>query len=368
MINAPYTKIVKINDLLGSPVPVHIHSIKQTEHVSTSLDSNLHEHTVRIALLDSKMYIIDGHMIVQAYHKHKRKRITVKVYKVKNLNEVLILHVNFNMNNPPSPIQLVRIIQFMRKSGDDDKLIAKSLRTNRFITNMLRYEFDDDALKELEITLWDISKTYYSLHHMFPQNLIEWVFKQPKENQHAAAIALKKSIKDSSDIPERKFTWPTPLEIRVIQRYNEIGKTPNVKAVPLVSNEGMRGRPKNTIVASAVISNPPSESEIRKISKDNTPTVNLKIAFRCPHGALMYVDGKSRAYHVEDNEKDNIVRLEFIDSEDGTYAIKKEALDFMNISNGIIRLKMCTPKEAGKYLATIKKKDINICILSTSEL
>lgn len=359
---------VKISDLVNSPVPVHVHSNKQTEHISANLDSDTGEPRIRIAKLNSKMYIIDGHMLVEAHRRLGTKRVRAKIYKVKSVREVITLHVKHNMNNPPNPIQLVQIILYMRKAGDTDREISRSLRGNKFITNALRLKINEDAVKELESTLRGLSKLYYSVHHFFPQNLIEWVFRQPKERQHAATIALRKSI-NNSIIPERKFVWPTPMEVRVMQKHGEIVQRKKVKPVPLLfDNGGMRGRPRNTVVGSSVASKPPSKSEIRKIGGDNTPTSRQKLAFKCPHGSLMYIDGKSRVFHVDDKDDETIVRLQHIEAEGNIYKISDECNKFMRVKKGKIFLKMCTREQALKILKKMKKGDPNICILSSSEL
>lgn len=363
------TTIVKISDLMNSPVPVHVHSNKQTEHISTSLDSKTNDQIIRVAKLNSKMYIIDGHMLVEAYRKRGVKLIHALIYKVDNIKEVITLHVKHNMNNPPNPIQLVQIILYMRKAGDSDREIAKSLRVNKFITNILHFQIGDEAVKELGQLLKELSEKYFSVNYFFPQNLIEWIFRQPKEKQHAATIALRKLIYDSVDMSERKFVWPTILEIHMLQRHNETNQPQKVKPISLsYDNEGMRGRPKNTMVGSSVVNKPPSKSEISKIGDDNTPTSKQKLAFKCPHGSLMYTDGKSRVFYVEDDKDETIVRLQHIDMEDNIYKISNKCGKFMHLKNKKIFLKMCTRNQALKILKNMNKKDSNVCILSSAEL
>lgn len=368
MINTSETKIAKISELSSAPVLVHVHSNKQTEHVSAGL-VDMQEQIIQVADLNGRMYIIDGHMLVEAHRKRGKKTVRVKIYKVKNIREVLTLHVKHNLNNPPSPIQLIRIILYMRKCGDTDKEIAKALKVSKFVTNMLRLKINEDAVKELESILKDVSKLYYSVHHSFPQNLIEWIFRQPEGDQHAATIALRSSIGITSSVTERKFTWPTTIEVRVVQKHSATNQTEKVKPVPLMfDNEGMRGRPRNTIVGSSITSKPPSEEEISKIGDDNTPTSRRKLAFKCPHGSLMYIDGKSRVYNVEDDDRNEVVHLRHIDVEDDVYKLSRKCSDFMHVKNGKIFLKMCTPVQVAKHLSNLKKKKANVCILSSTEL
>ncbi len=361
-------RIVKISDLTSSPVPVHIHSNKQTEHISANLEADIHGHVIRIAKLNSKMYVIDGHMLVEAHRRLGIKSVRVAVHNVKNIREVITMHVKHNMNNPPNPIQLVQVILYMRKAGDSDREIAKALKSNKFIGNLLRLKINADAVKELEGILVDLSKMYYSVHHFFPYNLIEWVFRQPMDKQVAAAAALRRSIDDLIGVSERKFIWPTPMEVRVIQRHAEAPANQKVVPVPLrFNNEGMRGRPKSTIVGASVVSKPPSESEMRKICADNTPASRQKLAFKCPHGSLLYMDGKSRIFHVDEGDDKTIVRLQRIDSENNVYRISEECSRFMRVKNGRIFLKMSGRDQALSIVKKLKKGS-NICILSAAEL
>lgn len=361
-------KTVKIDDLTSAPVPIHIHSHKQTERVSAGLNLCMPGQRIHVAELEGRMYIIDGHMLVEAYRRRGKKTVCAIVRSAKDIGDVIALHVMHNMSHPPNPVKLIRAILYMRKSGDSDERIAESLRVSRVVSEILRLKINEDAVNELEAMLDDISKLYYTIHHSFPMHLLIWIFKQSKEAQLTAAIALRQEISTSTNVPERKFVWPTPIEIRIIQK--QINKKDNsIKGVPLrYDNEGMRGRPKNMLVGSRVINKPPSAEEIRKIGVDNTPTSRQKIVFTCPHGSLLYVDGKSRAFHVESDDEETVVKLQHIDIEDGVYKISKEQLDFMRVQNGQIFVKKCTVTQAIKYLSRLKIKKANVCILSSKNL
>lgn len=359
---------MRIATLRNAPVPVHIHSDKQTDHVSTNLGKDTSTQTIRVADLAGKLYIIDGHMLVEAHRRRGDTSVDVKVHNANNLKDVIALHVRHNMNNPPNLVQIIQIVLYMRKSGNTDKEIIKSLHLNKLVARLLRLDIDEQAVKELENILRELSTMYYSAHHFFPQGLIEWIFKQSKEKQRSATLALRKSINDINDIPERKFSWPAPMEVRMMQDHGEL-KSQTPKAVSLFDdNEGMRGRPRNTIVGSTVIKNPPTKAEVSKVGIDSTPSSKMPIVFKCPHDSLLYMDGKSRVFYVDDKLDNTIVRLGHIESDQNIYRISEEYSEFMGVKNGKIYLEKCTPDQALQLLKKLSKKKINVCIMSSEEL
>ena len=360
-------RTIRISELSSAPVPIHLHSLKQTERVSEGLEANAGEQIVRVAELRGRTYIIDGHMLVEAHRRRGRKTVRARIHRARSERDVIALHVRHNMSHPPNPVRLIRAILYMRKSGDSDVRIAEALKVNKLVADMLRFKINEDAVEELERILADVSKTYYTAHHSFPMYLVEWIFRQPWEDQCSATSALRQAVLASSGVPERKFTWPTSIEARIIQKHSQEPKSEPVRGIPLMfDNDGMRGRPRSAPVGAAVIKKSPDPEEIRKIG--GGAASGQKFAFKCPHGSLLYMDGKSRVFEVEDDAKDNVVNLRHIDIEEGIYRIPKEYSDFMQVRGGRIFVKKCSPLQAKKYIARLGAKKANVCILSATEL
>ncbi len=363
-------RMLRIDELIHAPVPIHVHSQKQMNHISAKLLKNEQEKTILVAALGDQMYIIDGHLMAEVYRRNGREAIAARVCTAKNEQEVIAMHIRHNMSNPPNPVQLLEAIMYMRERSETDEEICDSLNMNKGTAGILKLSVNADALNEMRGVIKDVSTVYYSIHHTFPMYLLEWVFKQHIERQHDAAIALRQVVVDSCRGLEHKFVWPTIMEVRIRQSYNGDDRDADAGPVgiPLrVHSDGARGRPLGSSSASDIIKEAPGTSELSHIN-DNTPTSRRRVVFKCPHGSVMYVDGKSRAYHLDDEGADNVTYMRRLDGEEGVYQISGRTLRFLRAKNGKVCLKECTPAQLAKLLTKVKKGRINVCILSSENL
>lgn len=362
-------RVLRLDELDEAPVPIHTHSRKQAAHVSADIARNGTEKTAVVAILGDHKYIIDGHLIVEAHRRSGKKTIVTRVHRAKSEQEVIAMHVRHNMNTPPNPVQLLQAIMYMRKRNDSDDAIAKRLSMNKLTSRILRFTVNEEALDELVLLIKDISAVYYEAHHTFPMSLLEWVFRQHVDTQHDAAVALHEIVGETCGGSEHRFVWPTMMEARIRQTHNsrkddEGGEEP-VLVTLMTRSEGTRGRPPGKAVKAAAA--PPDEGTMAEIG-GKPPAGGRRIAFKCPHGSTIYVDPKMRAYRLEDSDEDGVVYARRIDEEEGIYQIPARSIKFMRAKRGVIHIGEFRPSELEELVPELKRRKLDVCVLSSEKL
>ncbi|MDD9809719.1 MAG: hypothetical protein OXU86_01465 [Thaumarchaeota archaeon] len=360
-------RTLRIDELEGAPVHIHMHSRKQTAHVSADIAKNGTEKTVVVATLGDHKYIIDGHLIVEAHRRSGKKTIAARVHKAKSEQEVIAMHVRHNMNAPPNPVQLLRAIVYMRKLNDSDESILGRLSMNRLTSRILQFTVNESALDELGCLIKDLSAVYYEVHHTFPMSLLEWVFRQHVDSQHDAAIALREIVGETSGGSEHRFVWPTMMEARIRQTHNsrkDVVEEEPVSVTLMTRSEGTRGRPARGDGEEA---GAPEEGTMVEAGS-KAPAGSRRIAFKCPHGSTIYVDSKMRAYLLEDSEGEGVVYARRIDGEEGIYQVPARSIKFMRARKGVIHIGEFKPSELEKLVPELKRRKLHVCILSSEKL
>lgn len=360
----------RIDELDNAPVHIHMHSHKQAAHVSADIAKNGTEKTVAVAILGDRKYIIDGHLIVEAHRRNGKTTIVTRAHKAKSEKDVIAMHVRYNMNAPPNPVRLLQAIMYMRKRNDSDDTIAKRLSMNKRTSRMLQFKVNEDALDELGRMIKDVSSAYYEVHHTFPITLLEWVFRQHVSAQHGAAIALHEIVEETCGGSEHRFVWPTMMEARIRQSYNNNKGAEEEEEEPVLitlmtRSEGTRGRPPQGDGEGAPV--PPGEAAMAEIN-EKSPPGHRRIAFKCPHGSTIHVDPKMRAYHMEDSGEEGVVYARRIDGEEGIYQIPSRSIKFMRAKKGVIHIGEFSPSALESLIPELKKRKLNVCILSSEKL
>lgn len=363
-------RIFRVDELDDAPVHIHLHSRKQAAHVSADIAKNGAKKTVAVAILGDRKYIVDGHLIVEAHRRNGKETIVTRAHAAKSEQDVVAMHVRHNMNAPPNPVRLLQAIMYMRKRNDSDEAIAERLSMNKLTSRILRFTVNEDALDELGRLIKDVSASYYEVHHSFPMALLEWVFRQHVDTQHGAARALHEIVRETSSGSEHRFVWPTMMEARIRQAYNNKNGVEEEEEEPMrvtlmTRSEGTRGRPPLGDGKEPPAS--PDESAMVEIN-DKSPSGRKRITFKCPHGSTMYVDAKMRAYHMDESAKEGVVYARRIDSEEGIYQIPSKSIKFMRTKKGVIHISEFKPSDLERLIPELKRRKLDVCILSSEKL
>lgn len=211
-------QVVEISKLQKSPIQITLRSAKTIERIATVVkDPKLKAGfpPVKVALFKNSMYIVDGHAIMEGFRLAGLNTVLAMLYHAESLSDVLALHVKFNQHSPLNPFELIDLINYMIKCGENPEQIRQRLQLGDHLTRLVGCHIaNNEAKNRLKSFAHDLSVRYSNA--VIPPYFAELVSRVPEKIQLDVVeqfIAIM-----GHAMSDRKFAFPGPETLDVYFR------------------------------------------------------------------------------------------------------------------------------------------------------
>lgn len=299
----------------------------QTEKQFSDVAASAKAHPERIepitvAVLGSSQYIVNGHLRARALLEAGKISANVHIIPVKDIAEVVGLHIKLNEHGSFDPIGMIDAAKFLKKHNSEH-LIEKRWR------DIAEKALFPKVRAYIGSFIEEAKKRYARAE--FPFHVIKWTVSHQEESlQLKATMLLCESLKQGRD-SELVFPDKMPLAM-VTEQVRERGG--DQKKTTVYQHKDKKKKPK--------ISREEAERLIRGSSHDSFVDCS-----NCDN--MMLLNGKTRAVSsVKHDDAHDCIKLEQEKDAAPVYAIPPKMLNFLGLEpKGTIRI---TPISSRKDL------------------
>ena len=285
---------------------------------------------IAVAILGDSQYIVNGHLRVKALESAGHDTASAYFIPVKEIADVVRLHLELNAHGSINPIKMLDAVQFLEKHHAEQSISKRYLELSK---KKLYPKIRD----EWEEFLTDACRKYTNVE--LPIHVIEKIAEFSSEKEQLTATTV--IIDSMKNVKDRKFIFPGPSDLEII-----------LLSIAPKHNE------KEVIVFE------PEESE-----KEKWPKLNKKEAedlvngsshnsiVQCKCGNKLLLNTKTHAVSsVTDDAKNQCIKLEEEDQSKPVYALPPSSIEFLQVGSGdsLRFLKIKSKRELEKFAKSIK--------------
>lgn len=321
---------VELSRLKSCPVKVTLHTDKLLRNLVTVAKAHPeHIEPIAVAVLGDSQYVVNGHLRVKALESAGHDSARAHYIPVKEIADVLRLHIDLNSRGSINPFKMIDAVQFLEKHHAEQSITKR-------ILDIARKKLYPKVREQWDKFLEDACRRY--THVELPIHVVEKIidFNSEKEQLMAGTVIIDsiKNVRDS------KFVFPAPHDLDVI-----------LESISPKHSE------KEVIVYE------PKEDE-----KEKWPQLNKKEAedlvrgsshnsiVQCKCGKKLLLNTKTHAVSsVTDDAKGDCIKLEEEEEGKTVYAIPQSMIEFLEAEGVSLRfLKIRSKKELDKFSRSIK--------------
>jgi len=324
-------KTVALSKLKSCPVKVTFYTDKLFRDLVVVAKAHPEQiEPIAVAILGDLQYIVNGHLRVKALESTGRDSASAYFIPVKEIADVVRLHLELNAHGSINPIKMLDAVQFLEKHHAEQSISKRYLELSK-------KKLYPKVRDEWEAFLTDACRKYTNVE--LPIHVIEKIAEFSSEKEQLTATTV--IIDSMKNVKDRKFVFPAPADLEII-----------LLAIAPKHNE------KEVIVFE------PEESE-----KEKWPKLNKKEAedlvhgsshnsiVQCKCGNKLLLNTKTHAVSsVTDDAKNKCIKLEEEDQSKPVYAIPPSSIEFLQTRSGdsLRFLKIKSKRELEKFAKSIK--------------
>lgn len=351
---------VRLSELQNAPIQITLHSSKSLRKITDAIAKNEKDFgPIKVASFEGKLYVIDGHAIVEGFRSAKLQTIHAVIYHVNSINDVLSLHVRLNQHSPLNPFKLIELIEFMQESGMQPAEIIQKLNLSDHLVRLVGCKISSTKAKlRLEEFIDQLATKYSNV--VIPPYFVELLCKIPEKIQ-LNVVEQFIAIMDLT-MSDRKFAFPGPETLDVYFRQY----LKNKERDPIFfAHEVQRKDSKNAARHTACEKVSKTDlKEARKIIGTITGMAMLKVK----KPGLYRVDMVNKTI-TPIYTKDNFI---VIQGDDGKkiFSLPQNAVDFLDIKDEEdakdITVKLFSAEQLKKFVANLPSTDKRYVVFYTS--
>lgn len=322
---------VELAGLRPSPVRVTL----QTERLRADLVAAARKDPGRIepitvGVLGESRYIINGHLRTAALASAKVKSFRAHIVQVRDLQEVVALHIRLNRHGTVNPISMMDAIGYLKESYRQDQA------TRRY-SELARKLLHPGSRKALEKFLEEACARF--VHVELPVHVVEWIvsFESAREQLVATRVLLD-SVRHSK---EYRFAFPTPSDLDLICH--------SLRPREEAEKDVIVYEPEREASSWPRIAKKEAEGLVRGSQHDSI--------LQCRCGKKLLLNTKTRTVSsVNDDRRDRCIKLVEEDPARPVFAVPQSVLEFLQAGSGdgLRFVRINSKRELARFASSIK--------------
>lgn len=323
-------KLVELSKLKPCPVKVTLQTDKFLKDLVTVARTHPEQiEPIAVAVLGSSMYIANGHLRARALEEAGKDSTYAYLIPVKEISDVLRLHIELNRRGSINPLKMVDAVRFLQKHNAAQFVHKRYLElAEKNIYPKVRARWDE--------FIANASKRYSAVE--LPLHVIERIAQfESEKDQLTGTEVLTESL---LPVRESKFVFPAPQDLEMIL-LNIAPKHQKKKATVFEPKRSEKGWPK--------VDKEEAEELVR-----NTPHDSL---VQCSCGKRLLLNTKThQVSSVKDDTKNRCIKIEEEGQSEPVYAIPEGTVEFLGAESGdsLRFLKIRSKRELDKFASSLK--------------
>src|SRR5579864_6775086 len=193
-------KTVALSKLRACPVKVTFYTDKLFRDLVVVAKTHPEQiEPIAVAVLGDSQYIVNGHLRVKAFESADRDSANAYFIPVKEIADVVRLHLELNAHGSINPIKMLDAAQFLEKHHAEQSISKRYLElSKKKLYSKVRDEWEE--------FLTDACRRYTNVE--LPIHVIEKIAEFESEKEQLTATTV--IIDSMKNVKDRKFVFPAP--------------------------------------------------------------------------------------------------------------------------------------------------------------